>query len=1059
MKYQQPSSTAARTPYYDTDTTQTSRTDPPRRQNGVPPGTVAARVQFLQGLQTPGTARPGPAPAPAATSSNRRRENSRTGFGRRLTNRFGPPALQSAQPFEEARVDTSHSFLGLNTPRKSHVEEHGLADNRARYSKSPGINGTIAQVTRERAQFDAVAPWVGLSRSKSSRSMGRKNEGNDMDGHRSDRVAYHGHIVAEATIFPLPTHEDDPSKFRREMKARETDTLKSESSLATSSTIRRQSVRDLFEDYGIERPEGLASSNESSRDIEDLPRPTRPHRFCHMCAWVNSGPSVKCWRCSHRLCSICDAQSPQPVTRKEPSLGYSERFTKSKGLENQPSLVSSSKYNRDIETEPVKPISSRPGPSPIQRRVEENTLQPQKGSSPPTKFPDFHPNLPPATKPSHASHPPKTAARNAVPSGGQVTTSVKDSPFLIADSTAKKQSITLFPFDHREDRHQSLKDRHEHHLLQQVQRRIHSSSSSSGSSICERGDCRGMNCEHRSHRHVILRTKENEKQYIREETENGYVADTSRVEDEIHEHSHASQSSHTHSTFSRPQSHTLQKAHHSHQHLQETTQESCVPEFVECHGYPRTGHIRHGSCSGAELVGECQHCVEDCQCAACQNTHHNVRCCTHKDHKAIVHQHHTPRKEFPSPDPHVRPLSAPRRPSVPSSSVTVIPQRPQSAKIEPLTIRSSLQNSQPKQVLSTRPSLEKVPSFPLRKKSTFIKEASKPPTPPPWVSQPRSSLLKPLQYDPDDIPNEIVPDPFAPFRKSLTPPVVNTWGESSQNLGNDQGKRLWSTNQLGTMSQARDERPESYRNPLRKISAVKEKRSVSSKGTTRSSSRIKVSPPGSRRASRRLSALFQLREQDSVPALTQKLLRHQDELREGRNNHQEVVKAAPSGGVASIARHLEHREPIKQETKKPGPTKQESRMASRAASTDSTKKWRLRLVDKRPSPTCGNDNKRVVSEHRLADDRVGSSNFKARDRKVMSEARMDLHKNSFDEHECTWKRMVLDVRDGKNGLCSHKETASLGIMGVTIILHLEGKEDMVLKAGSWSTTGEPGSLR
>jgi hypothetical protein len=1049
MKKQQRPASTARKPH-GTDTSQISIADSPPARNGAPPGTVASRVQFLQSLQKSSSPWSGPAPNPTPATSTRRRENSRTGFGRRLTNRFGLPALQSAQPYEEARADTSHSFLGLNTPRNSHVEEHGYADSRIRYSKSPGISGMVALVAQERTQLDAVAPWRGLSRSKSSRSMGRRQEGNDMDGHRSG-LADHGHIVAEATILSLTAGEDDLHAFHRGYRSHEADTMKSENSFATTSTIRRQSVRDLFDDYGIERPEGLVSSIELSRDIEETPRPTRPHRFCHLCSWVNSGPSTKCWRCSHHLCSVCDDQSPQPVTRKKVSLSYSERFMKNKALEKQPSHVLSSEQRRAIEIEPVKQTPYRPGPTPIQKRAEANTSPPRKRSSPPSKFPEFHHEFPPTAKSYQAFHPPKYVPETPAKatdntSRARVTTSVKDSPFMIADSTAKKQSITLFPFDPRSDNRQTLPSRHEHRLRHQ-----HQHSPSSASSLrCERLNCQATHCKHQ---HAVLRMKEQENHYLRkerEETENGYVADTSLAEEDVHGHSHihmqASESSiHTHSTFSRPQSHASRKALHSHQHQLGGTRESCVPEFVECRGYPRTGHIRHGSCSGTELVGECQHCLEDCQCAACQSTHHNVRCCTHKDHKAIVHQHHTPRREFSTPGLHVRPLSTPRKPSIPSSPIAAVRQSPRSANVETLTAHNLEQNLSSKQVLSKQPSLEKVPSIPLTKKSIFIKEASKPPTPPPWVSVPRSSLLRPFQQDPaEEQPNEHIPDFFASLKKTFTSPPVKDWGST----------------QLDNKNQNNVYEGREGRNAIsqRKHSKVKEKGKLSSKDTTRSSSRTKISPPGSRKASRRLPALFQLREKDPVPALTQKLLQHQEEIRSVQETRNERIEAAPPEGVASLARRLEQKKRIpEQGSRKPEPNMRESRMASRAVSTDSTKKWRLRSVDKQPSSPCMNDNNRTLSEHRLEDDRLERT-VKKQDRKVMSEARLDTHKRNVDEHECSWKRMTLDVHNGRNSGCNRKE-ANLGIIGITIILHFDEKEDMILKARSWTTTGEPRVLR
>lgn len=66
---------------------------------------------------------------------------------------------------------------------------------------------------------------------------------------------------------------------------------------------------------------------------------------------------------------------------------------------------------------------------------------------------------------------------------------------------------------------------------------------------------------------------------------------------------------------------------------------------IRCKGYPRTGHIAHKSPNSSGVVGECQHCLDDCQCEACQSTHHSVRCCIHEDHKAVPHHHRTSRRQ------------------------------------------------------------------------------------------------------------------------------------------------------------------------------------------------------------------------------------------------------------------------------------------------------------------------------------------------------------------------------------------------------------------------------
>ena len=111
-----------------------------------------------------------------------------------------------------------------------------------------------------------------------------------------------------------------------------------------------------------------------------------------------------------------------------------------------------------------------------------------------------------------------------------------------------------------------------------------------------------------------------------------------------------------------------------------------------------------------------------------------------------------------------------------------------------------------------------------------------------------------------------------------------------------------------------------------------------------------------------------------------------------------------------------------------------SRNLSRAGSTESIRKWRLRLVDKKPCPPCGNDNRRILSEHGLEDEPPGRKQLKAQDRKVMSETRLSMNQTNADEHECTWKRVALELQNGIK--CNHDES-SLGIMGITVILHFD----------------------
>ncbi|KAE9379360.1 hypothetical protein N431DRAFT_540963 [Stipitochalara longipes BDJ] len=277
----------------------------PSLQDAIRPGTVASRIQSLQKLASPSPPRSHPPPI-----SIPRGEDSRTGFGRRINNRFGKPALQNTNPDEEPHKETAcHSFLGLNTPRVNHNEQHAISNRRTKFSRSPGINGQIipdGMITR--TQYDSVAPWGVLSRSHRTRSMGRQITELESDAQTESNLSRkETRFTTEASRFQSDEETRYLDLYRRNNESRPAyDTMNSEVSNATNSTTRRQSVRDLFQDFGIERPAGLAS-RETSHDKADAPRIARRDTQCHVCLRVNSSVSPTCSKCSHKLCSQCNS--------------------------------------------------------------------------------------------------------------------------------------------------------------------------------------------------------------------------------------------------------------------------------------------------------------------------------------------------------------------------------------------------------------------------------------------------------------------------------------------------------------------------------------------------------------------------------------------------------------------------------------------------------------------------------------------------------------------------------------------------------------------------------
>jgi len=731
MNYQWQSRESGRTTYNQTSSAQTPLSIRTSIQDAIPSGTVASRVRFLQSLAKPIPSQSHPPPIQI-----HRGEDSRTGFGRRLTNRFGKPALQNTKPDEEPQVQTSlHSFLGLKNPRIAHEEQHAIADYRTKYARSPGINGQIIpNGMTVRSQHDAIAPWAVLSRSKRSRSMGRQVTDQEVDALQEINFGDHGRHASGSSR--CRDSSDDNTRYlnlyRRNVMARPADTINSEASNATSSTTRRQSVRDLFKDYGIERPAGLASKD-TSHDTGGISRRVRQLRQCHVCLQVNGGFSISCFRCSHRLCSQCDAPSPSPESRNK------EGFVHQSVDNSGPKLAS--KENRLADQEPVNGRHPLPGQSSANPRREVLRSAP-KIPMPPAELLNIQ-----STSLKKSSQAPKQLGPTqkgplSIPvlSGSQVPTRVRDSPFLIADSLASSRSRPTLPV--KTPVGNGLDNQGvQNHRLKQLETQNAASSSSDGN--CQSPTCRATHHGHQPYRHAVSCIKKKQPHHVHRDTNKGYSADTSQVENTSYLHSDASytagQQNQSHSYLGKPHPHP---AHPS--TLSAVDSESLckqeVREVVECHGYPRTGHSRLGSPVSSGIIGECQHCLHDCHCAACQSTYHSVRCCVHVDHQARVHHHLTTQKETRASEKDVTtpPLDRPKICNKLTASKSVAAMSTSSGRRFLAVSTKSPKESTRQDQSVQKPALVKMPSLPRSKTSSLMAGTiAKPPTPPPWISSPR----------------------------------------------------------------------------------------------------------------------------------------------------------------------------------------------------------------------------------------------------------------------------------------------------------------------------------
>jgi hypothetical protein len=263
-----------------------------------------------------------------------------------------------------------------------------------------------------------------------------------------------------------------------------------------------------------------------------------------------------------------------------------------------------------MDDDPVKKLQPRPGPTPLQPRYEQPAVPSRKPASPPVKFPGFYGPGPDAKR----SRGIPSKQDPVIPLRHRTTISVKDNPFMIADLKSPRQSLRLFPLHTQEDFHHTPHHHRKHH------RAVNLPSAAS----------EAMSCSSKitvQHIHAAPYQRRQPKERVPEDTDIGYNADTSQADyavkppsqchSQISGHNppltHFPDSPYSHFTCnSRPDSSDspIAKNHHIIKHD--------IPEYVECHGYPRTGHARHGSPISTGVVGECQHCLDDCQCAACQ---------------------------------------------------------------------------------------------------------------------------------------------------------------------------------------------------------------------------------------------------------------------------------------------------------------------------------------------------------------------------------------------------------------------------------------------------------
>ena len=556
--------------------------------------------------------------------------------------------------------------------------------------------------------------------------------------------------------------------------------------------------------------------------------------------------------------------------------------------------------------------------------------------------------------------------------GNRTENLVKDSPFLIADRISKDWVSQA--------------------LMGQGDsvRRPEARSKKPIPADCDSSRCRATHKDHEPYRHSVSCSLKRE--HVPEETEYGCVADPSFVKGPRSEAPIQSQKL---------------RVWVSHRDS----------EYVECHGYPRTGHGRHGSATSRAL-GQCQHCTDDCHCSSCQSAHHSVRCCMNEDHQSVVHRH---RRSSNARHPHIH-LDCPNLSSLAS---------PASNTAAPPTKRQKVEKSM---------------SLPRSKNSTLLQKEAKP--------QPAVDLLN---------------------REEST---VGTWVRTLSDPWHKDENHPNCDTPTGDLAKSSEEHALSpnVRSP-----------SKASQATTLDSGK----------QSRTFSEL--------LPLMNQKPLQHQEEFKRIEKQCDERHEVLARENVTSSTR-LQPKSSLRE--KKARSLEREASRASRASSNETftaakKNRWAFGLGDQKSTSTCctdaptpiqeqmlsedenvlsGNDlpvqermlsadetvpstNKPPVQEHLLSDDLIVDENGnekrlsvaealieRAHSGKCSSQVPQTLVDSligsidKIEEHECAWKTNFIAHQNSTGRQNEAKEIEIMPIRGLTIVVHVEGRDDLIMKA-------------
>lgn len=360
----------------------------------IQPGTVASRVQFLQMQNAENVDSHPRLRHPRSSAELGRRQTPYSSFGRRTSGQFGSPAVHNSNPSEELHVHKKHSYLGLNTSRSNHEQDHAYTCHKEKYERTPGLNGQIQP--------------RGIIGGRHEERISER-DGCDSDEYGRGR----SYMVSQDSALQGSANDcNNYGSFHRETTVRTN---------RTTSSERRQSVRDMFDDYGIDRPEGLVP------DKSFCPgslRSHQPHKCCHVCQWINLSNGRRCEKCGHRLCEDCCPDELQDIDHHgEPTSNFTD-----------PQITHANVQSRTDMRSDVHAIG---------RRASASLL-----SGSPSPHPILYPKLRKTS--SCATFRPQDVEKAASPllCGRDTTTCVQTSPFLALDHAPVKGRDRHYHHDH-----------------------------------------------------------------------------------------------------------------------------------------------------------------------------------------------------------------------------------------------------------------------------------------------------------------------------------------------------------------------------------------------------------------------------------------------------------------------------------------------------------------------------------------------------------------------------------------------------------------------------------